>query len=71
MIFYQYKAKVDRIVDGDTFIAIIDYGLGFYSKTYCRLAFINAPELNSTDEQLRVKAIAAKQFLAKILPIGT
>ena len=71
MAFYQYKAKVEKIVDGDTVIAMIDFGLGFYARAYCRLAYINAPEPNSTDEQVRIAAQAAKLYLGKILPIGS
>lgn len=71
MIFYQYKATVISVVDGDTIRALIDVGLDAYYKKYVRLHGINALELNSTDPDIRTKAQAAKLFLMKILPVGS
>ena len=71
MIFYQYKAKVIKIVDGDTVVANIDMGFDTYVQKYVRLALINAPELNSSDPEVRVKAQKAKSYLEQILPIGS
>ncbi len=69
--FYKYKATTISIVDGDTCIGMVDKGFFDYSQMYIRLHGINTPELNSTDLEVRKKAVAAKEFLESILPIGS
>lgn len=71
MTFYQYRATVVRIVDGDTVVGTVDRGFYDYSEKYIRLAGINAPELNSPDPEVRAAGQAAKEYLAQILPIGS
>lgn len=71
MTLYNYKAKVVRIVDGDTFIAMIDQGFDTYSSKYVRLAGINTPELTSSDPVIRANATKAKFLLETLLPVGT
>ena len=45
MELYNYKAKVYRVVDGDTIIVDIDLGFNmFLTNLRLRLARINAPE---------------------------
>jgi micrococcal nuclease len=53
---YEYRAKIIRVVDGDTVDAEID--LGFHIKTTMklRLAGINSPELN-TQEGKKSKSV--------------
>jgi micrococcal nuclease len=46
---YNYKATLNRVVDGDTVNLTIDLGFRLSYTANCRLAGINAPELN-TDE---------------------
>jgi micrococcal nuclease len=41
---YEYKFKVNRIIDGDTVDGIIDLGFGVHLHERVRLAGINAPE---------------------------
>ena len=41
---YQYKAKVERIVDGDTIDVVIDLGFKITTNQRIRLAGINTPE---------------------------
>ena len=43
---YKYAAKVDRVVDGDTVDAVMDLGSSVAIKIRCRLARINALEVN-------------------------
>ena len=52
---YTYKAKLNRVVDGDTVNLTIDLGFRLSYTSNCRLAGINAPEL-STDEGKKSKA---------------
>lgn len=42
---YEYRAKVVRVVDGDTVDVAIDLGFHFTFETKIRLYGINAPEL--------------------------
>lgn len=62
---YHYKAKVDRIVDGDTIDVVID--LGFKITTYqrIRLAKINTPETYNVkkDSEEYQKGMISKQYL--------
>ncbi len=69
--FYQYKARIIKHIDGDTCVAWVDKGFFDFSQMYIRLHGINAPELNSTDPEVRTRAIAAKNFLVSILPMGS
>ena len=70
MTLYNYKAFVQRIVDGDTATLSIDLGFTISWHSNCRLAAINAPELTSKDPAIRAKALEAKQYLIDKLPIG-
>lgn len=67
---YKYKAIVNRIVDGDTVNLTIDLGFRMTMTANCRLAKINAYELNSTDYDERILAHNAKDYLHEKLPIG-
>jgi micrococcal nuclease len=42
---YNYKAKINRVIDGDTLNITIDLGFNIFYTTNCRLAGINAPEI--------------------------
>lgn len=53
---YTYKAKVNRIIDGDTINLTIDLGFRLTYTANCRLAGINAPEMNT--EEGRTSKIA-------------
>ena len=59
---YTYKAKLNRVVDGDTVNLTIDLGFRLSYTSNCRLAGINAPELN-TDEG-KVSKVALMQMLS-------
>jgi micrococcal nuclease len=41
---YEYKAFVKRVVDGDTFDALVDLGFKLYSTQRFRLKYIDTPE---------------------------
>jgi micrococcal nuclease len=65
---YTYKAEVIRVIDGDTVVLNIDLGFKIHHITPCRLAGINAPEMNSKDEKVRAAAVASKEYLMGLLP---
>ena len=58
---YEYKAKLLRVVDGDTCHLEIDLGLETYRRIVVRLARINAPEMKTPEGPI------AKQYLAGLL----
>ena len=65
---YSYRAKIIRVVDGDTVDADIDLGFKVTSHQRLRLARIDTPELNSKDPQVRQNAVDATEFVrSKIL----
>lgn len=53
MELYCYKAKVVKVVDGDTVTLDIDLGFKLWWKVNCRLADINALELGKGGEKAR------------------
>lgn len=46
---YDYKAKVLRVIDGDTIEVEIDLGFNLYYNTKVRLAEVNTPERGQPD----------------------
>lgn len=64
---YTYKAKLIRIIDGDTVDAEIDLGFGVFLKQRIRLYGINTPETRTTDLVEKERGFAAKQRLTEIL----
>lgn len=44
---YTYRAKVLRVIDGDTVVIRVDVGFRMWAEMPMRLAFINTPELNT------------------------
>ena len=55
---YIYRAKLDRVVDGDTVDAMIDCGFSIFRKERVRLYGINAPESRTRDKQEKKKGLA-------------
>lgn len=55
MSFYEYKANVKRVIDGDTLECNVDLGFKITIDERFRLAKIDCPEL-STPEGKEVKA---------------
>jgi|CXWL01.1.fsa_nt_gi endonuclease YncB( thermonuclease family) len=67
---YEYWATPLRVVDGDTFVAMIDLGLRVSKQETLRLRGIDTPEMNSPDPALRAKAAEAKTRLYQLLGLG-
>jgi micrococcal nuclease len=63
VIDYRYKAKLGRVIDGDTLEMDIDLGFSVWVAVRIRLARINAPELNSPSPEERAGATRAKEWL--------
>ena len=68
---YTYKAKLDRVVDGDTIDVNIDLGFDISVHKRVRLAGINAPESRTRNLEEKKKGLAAKARLIEILEKGS
>tara|TARA_R110001583_G_scaffold16176_1_gene65644 strand:+ start:484 stop:852 length:369 start_codon:yes stop_codon:yes gene_type:complete len=64
---YTYKAKLDRVVDGDTIDVDIDLGFDIKVKKRVRFVGINAPESRTRDLEEKAKGLAAKDRVKAIL----
>ena len=64
---YEYKAKLERVVDGDTIDATIDLGFDVFVKKRIRFAGINAPESRTRDLKEKALGLAAKDRVKSIL----
>ena len=62
---YVYKAKLVKVIDGDTVDLEIDLGFNIKFTTRVRFAKINTPEVHSKDPIERQKAKQAKNFVIK------
>ena len=57
---YIYRAKLDRVVDGDTIDALIDVGFDIWVKKRIRYAGIDTWESRTRDLEEKKKGLAAK-----------
>jgi len=64
---YEYKAIVDRVVDGDTIDCTIDLGFSTWKKVRVRMEGMNAPESRTRDKEEKELGLAAKARLEEIL----
>jgi micrococcal nuclease len=62
---YHYKAKVERVVDGDTIDVVIDLGFKITTNQRIRLARINTPETYNVKKESEEyqKGIVSKQYI--------
>ncbi len=51
MQMYTYKAKLIKVVDGDTVDFSLDLGMSIYSKQRIRLLGINSPEMRGENKE--------------------
>ncbi|CAB4159566.1 COG1525 Micrococcal nuclease (thermonuclease) homologs [uncultured Caudovirales phage] len=64
---YTYNAKLIRVVDGDTIIAMIDLGFHTWTEKIIRLHGIDAYESRTKDLKTKEKGVNAKLTLSRIL----
>ena len=57
---YDYKAKVIKVVDGDTIDCDVDLGFYMTARIRFRLARVNTPEVRGEE---RAEGLQAKQWL--------
>lgn len=63
---YEYKATIDRVIDGDTMDFILDLGFHIEKKVRIRIRDYDAPEVRGVErpEGLKVK-LRATDILSK------
>ena len=64
---YTYKAKLDRVIDGDTIDVNIDLGFDIKIKKRVRFAGINTPESRTRDLEEKARGLAAKDRVKAVL----
>ena len=64
---YKYKAKLIRVLDGDTLDVMVDLGFNVWIKRRVRLSGINAFEVRTRNKEIKKKGLAAKAFLIELL----
>ena len=64
---YQYKVKLDRVIDGDTIDCYIDLGFDINTKKRIRFVGINTPESRTRDLEEKKRGLEAKARLKEIL----
>lgn len=65
---YTYQAKIDNVVDGDTYDITVDCGFGIYSRQRFRLFGLDCAESwRPLNEAERVHGNAAKALAIKTL----
>lgn len=67
---YTYKAKLDRIIDGDTIDAHINLGFDITIHKRIRLAGIDTPESRTRDLEEKARGLASKERLKELLEGG-
>ena len=64
---YIYRAKLDRVVDGDTVDAMIDVGFDIWVKKRIRFMGLDAWESRTRDLEEKKKGLAAKARVIELL----
>tara|TARA_R100000008_G_C3551099_1_gene150456 strand:+ start:260 stop:649 length:390 start_codon:yes stop_codon:yes gene_type:complete len=64
---YIYRAKLDRVVDGDTIDAMIDVGFDIWVKKRIRYKGIDTWESRTRDLEEKKKGLAAKERNKELL----
>lgn len=64
---YVYKAKVEKIIDGDTIEVTIDLGFLLTTRRRLRLLRVNTAEIHAQDQFVRNKANEAKERMTELL----
>ena len=67
---YEYRARLQRVVDGDTVDLVVDLGFSTFKAERFRLSGINAPESRTKDLEEKTRGKAATKFLEELLGSG-
>lgn len=69
---YQYKCKINKVLDGDT--VDIDLDLGFnivLVNQRVRMAGVDTPESRTTNKEEKPRGLLSKKKLGEKLPVGS
>ena len=64
---YEYKAKLQRVVDGDTCDALIDLGFNTWVKKRIRFKSVDTWECRTRNLEEKKKGLAAKAYVKDLL----
>ena len=67
---YKYKAKLVRVVDGDTADVMIDLGFDTWVKARLRFKGVDTWEKRTRDKAEKIKGLAATAFTATYLELN-
>jgi len=68
---YEYNATIRRVVDGDTVDVTLDLGFDILYNNRIRLHGIDAPESRTSDQEEKVRGLAAKDRVKELCPVGS
>ena len=68
---FAVPARVGHILDGDTFSAAVSLDADTTVSVRVRLRNVDTPEMNGDCEYERTRAIAARDRLSEIIPVGS
>jgi len=69
---YEYKCKVNKVIDGDTVDVDIDLGFGVWlKKQRIRFFGIDTPESRTRDLEEKKYGLAAKKYVTDRMPVGS
>jgi micrococcal nuclease len=69
---YQYKCKINKVLDGDT--VDIDLDLGFniiLANQRVRMAGVDTPESRTANKEEKPRGLLSKKKLAEKMPVGS
>jgi len=61
---FNYRADVERVIDGDTLVMKIDLGFHMTAKVSVRLLGVDTPELRGGTSESKSRARIAKSFVS-------
>jgi len=64
---YEYRAKITRVIDGDTLKALVDVGFNMHHNVTLRLYGIDCPETRTKDLEEKKKGFEAKYRIKDLL----
>ena len=64
---YEYRAKLLKVIDGDTIDVLIDLGFDVWVKARLRLYGINTPESRTRDKEEKKLGLQAKHIVETYL----
>ena len=68
---FAVPARVGHILDGDTFSAAVSLDADTTVSVRVRLRNVDTPEMNGDCEYERARAVAARDRLSEIIPVGS